>query len=372
MADKLKHRWSIGNNYLAGITATDWWNLLRDNKFSVDPAYWHRAAVVSILSVFNSVQHWREERRWHDIIESTQVTEAPLFILGHWRSGTTYLHNLIAQDSNQFAYANTYQVISPHTFLTTEKFNTRWFAGMVPDKRPMDNMAMGFQTPQEDEFGPALITGMSSYFGMSFPRRMQDYDRYLTFHDVPRVEREEWKAGFLWFLKKLTLKYKRRLVLKSPPHTARIRLLLELFPDAKFIHIHRNPYDVYQSFCHFYDTALWYTYLQRPDLKAIPEQILNRYTELYDAFFADLSLIPAGHFHEIRYENLERDPVGQIRDAYTALNISGFDSCQSQLEHYVSSLSTYKKNKFNNLTEPVRNRIAKHWQRSFDKWGYEV
>ncbi len=328
--------------------------------------------MISMLSVFNSIQHGREERRWHDAIENTKITEPPIFILGHWRSGTTHLHNLIAQDATQFAYANTYQVISPHTFLTTEKFNSRWFAGLIPEKRPMDNMKMGFETPQEDEFGPALITGKSLYFGMSFPRRMQDYERYLTFRNVPRVEIEEWKAGFLWFLKKLTLKYQRRLVLKSPPHTARIRILLELFPDAKFIHIHRNPYDVYQSFYHFHDTAMWYTYLQRPDLKAIPEQILNRYTELYDAFFTDLPLIPTGNFYEIRYEDLERDPVGQLADTYAALSLSDFESFRPGLEQYVSTLGQYKKNKFNNLTEPLRQRIADQWCRSFNKWGYKI
>ena len=278
----------------------------------------------------------------------------------------------MAQDTKQFAYANTYQVVSPHTFLTTEKFNAKVFAGLIPDKRPMDNMAMGFKTPQEDEFGPALLTGKSLYFGMSFPRHMQNYDRYLTFRDVPREEIEQWKAGLLWFLKKLTLKYNQRLVLKSPPHTARIKILLELFPDAKFVHIHRNPYDVFQSFCHFHDTAVWYTYLQRPDLKAIPDQILSRYTELYDAFFDDLPLIPEGHFHEIRYEDLERDPIGQLRKTYAVLGLTDFSSFQPQLEKYVTSLNTYRKNSFNKLNTTERDRVSHQWMRSFEKWGYPV
>ena len=372
MAAKLKHRWSVGHNYLAGITAGDWWRLLRDTRFAVDPPYWHRAAVVSALSVINSVHRWREQRRWHTAIAQTEITEPPLFILGHWRSGTTHLHNLIAQDSAQFAYANTYQVVSPHTFLTTEEFNSRWFAGLIPNKRPMDNMALGFQTPQEDEFGPALITGLSLYYGMSFPRSMERYRRYLSFREVPRAEVEQWQAGFLWFLKKLTLKYRRALVLKSPPHTARIRLLLEMFPNARFVHIHRHPYDVYRSFRHFHDTATWYTYLQRPDVEAIPQQILSGYTALYDAFFADLPLIPAGQFHELRYDDLERDPLEQVRATYTALGLSGFDSFQPRLERYVASLGKYEKNRFDDLSEPLRAQIAREWRRSFERWGYTV
>lgn len=372
MASKLKHRWSVGHNYLAGITADDWWRLLRANQFAVDAAYWHRAAFVTGLSLMNSVHRWREQRHWHDAIARTEITEPPLFILGHWRSGTTHLHNLLAQDTAQFAFANTYQVINPHTFLSTEDFNTRWFAGLIPARRPMDNMALSFRTPQEDEFAPALLTGKSLYFGMSFPRHMDRYESYLTFRDVPRAEIEAWKTGFRWFLKKLTLKYRRALVLKSPAHTARIRLLLEMCPDARFVHIHRHPYEVFQSFQLFYDTALWYTYLQRPDLDAIPDQILRRYTELYDAYFADLPLIPAKHFHELSYTDLERDPVGQVGALYAALGLPGFDGLRPRLERYVASLSGYEKNQFPGLPAAWRQRIAREWRRSFEKWGYDA
>lgn len=372
MRSKLKHRWSVSHNYLAGITAGDWWRLLRDNRFAVDPVYWHRAAVVSALSLMNSIHRGREQRRSHDAIARTEITEPPLFVLGHWRSGTTHLHNLIAQDTAQFAFANTYQVVNPHTFLTTEDFNTRLFARLLPDKRPMDNMALSFQTPQEDEFAPCLITLRSLYLGISFPRREDEYARYLTFRDVPRAEIEEWKTGFMWFLKKLTLKYGRALVLKSPPHTARIRLLLEMFPAARFVHIHREPYTVFQSCRHFYDTTMWYTYLQRPRLDDLEDRILRRYTELYDAYFADLDRIPRGQFHEVRFEDLERDPVGQVGAIYAALRLGEFEKVRLRLEEYVASLRQYEKNQFAVLPEPVRQRIAVAWRRSFEKWGYDA
>ena len=63
-----------------------------------------------------------------------------MFILGHWRSGTTLLHYLLAQDAERFSFANTYQVVNPYTFLCTEETNTRRFARLVPSTRPMDNM----------------------------------------------------------------------------------------------------------------------------------------------------------------------------------------------------------------------------------------
>lgn len=372
MQAALKHRWSVSHNYLAGITAGDWWRLLDQNDFGVDPVYWHRAAVVSLLSVVNSWHRWQEERAFGAEIEATQITKAPLFILGHWRSGTTHLHNLLAQDDEGFAYANTYQVVNPHTFLTTEEANTRRFAWMIPDKRPMDNMALSFESPQEDEFAPLLVTLLSSYLGVSFPRSDDHYRRYLSFDGVPRAEIEEWKRGFMWFLKKLTFKYGRPLLLKSPPHTARIRLILEMFPDAKFVHIHRRPEEVLVSFRHYYDTAMWHTYLQRPDRSRVDDEIFQRYRDLFTAFFGDRDLIPRGNFHEVGYEELERDPIGTVKGIYEALSIDGADRALPKIQAYADTLKGYEKNRFTPVDEADRQRIREEWREFYEAFGYHV
>ena len=371
MAAKLKHRWSVGNNYLAGITFGDWLRLLRENRFRVDPPYWHRALVVTLLSGVNSFHRRREQALFSDEIAATTVPP-PLFILGHWRSGTTHLHNLLAQDSTQFAFPNTYQVTNPHTFLLTEETQSRRFARMVPEKRPMDEMALSFQAPQEDEFAPCLMSLRSLYLGITFPRNESAYERYLTFDAVPQEEIDEWKNALMRFLRKVTLKYQRPLILKSPPHTARIRLLLELFPDARFVHIHRNPYEVFQSCRHYYDTATWYSYLQRPDLDGIDDGIIRRYTRLHDAFFAQRGLIPEGRFHEIRYDDLERNPMEEIQLLYERLSLDGFGSCKPRLEAYLQTVSAYRKNQFPALDQATRERIATAWKRGFDEWQYPI
>jgi hypothetical protein len=369
MPAPLKHRWSLANNYLAGITTGDWLRLLRENGFAVDPAYWHRAAFITLASAMNSYFRRREDQRSHDAIGRTTIQQ-PLFILGHWRSGTTHLHNLLAHDP-RFAFANTYQVTNPHTFLTTEEANTKRFAWMVPKTRPMDAMELNFQVPQEDELALCLMSLRSLYLGISFPRGEDAYARYLTFDGVPQQEIDEWKSAFVWFLKKLTLKYDRPLVIKSPPHTARIRLLLELFPDARFVHIHRHPYQVFQSCRHYYDTATWFSYLQRPELEKIDGRIIDRYTRVHDAFFAERHLIPEGRFHEIRFDELEQSPVESIATLYQKLDLPGFDSFRPGLQTYVNSLASYRKNKFHDLEPTIREKIASEWARSFTEWNYQ-
>ncbi|MDY7076522.1 MAG: sulfotransferase, partial [Chloroflexota bacterium] len=103
---------------LLGITAGDWWTLLRENRFAVDPSYWRRAGMLTVASLMNSVHRRREERVYG--IETANVEiKAPLFIIGHWRTGTTLVHNLFALD-DQFAYPNLFQISNPHTFLSRE------------------------------------------------------------------------------------------------------------------------------------------------------------------------------------------------------------------------------------------------------------
>jgi omega-hydroxy-beta-dihydromenaquinone-9 sulfotransferase len=372
MRDRLKRRWSVANNYLAGITAGDWWRLLRENRFAVSPTYWHRAAFITLASLVNSHFRKREERQYKDQIEQVEIQQAPLFILGHWRSGTTLLHYLMAQDTERFAFANTYQVVNPHTFLCTEEINTRRFARLVPATRPMDNMRQGFDTPQEDEFAPLLMTLRSLYLGISFPQHEAQYANYLTFEKVPAEVIDEWKRAVLWFCKKLTFKYRRQLVLKSPPHTGRIRLLLEIFPQAKFVHIHRDPYRVFQSQRHYFDTAIWYTYLQRPDRSLIDTGILQRYNTMYDAFFKDREQISGSQFHEVRFDDLERDPIGEVRRIYAQLDLGSFAKVESKLRAYVDSLASYGKNEFAPLAEADRHRVAESWSRGFEAWNYPV
>lgn len=369
MPAPLQHRWSLGHNYLAGITADAWWRLLVENRFAVDPVYWHRAAFITALSLMNSWYRRREERLYGEQIARTELAGPPLFVLGHWRSGTTHLHNLLALD-DQFGFANTYQVVNPFTFLTTEELNSRRFRALLPDTRPMDNVALSFAAPQEDEFGPCLACFRSLYPGISFPRHLDYYERFLTFRGVPPAQVDEWKAAFLWFLRKLTVKSPRPLVLKSPPHTARVRLLLEMFPDARFVHIHRDPFVVFRSFQHYYDTAGWYTYLQRPDLEGLDDLILRRFTVMYDAYFAERELIPAGRLHEVAFADLEAEPMAAMAALYAALDLPGFDRVEPKLRQYLDGLGAYRKNRYEELPAALRERVAREWRRSFEAWGY--
>jgi hypothetical protein len=365
-----KARWRFWHNYLVGIPWERWRELRAQNQ--VDAGYRHRAALLTAVSVRNSLHSRREERLYGSEIARTRIEERPLFILGHWRTGTTYLHHLLACDTEQFAFPSSIQASYPYTFLCTEEAVRRQFAVWIPRTRPMDGVALAADTPQEDEFALCVASLKSPCLGMfSFPRRADHYDRYLAFQDVPGAELEEWKRTFLWYLRKLTMKHERPLLLKSPPHTARIQLLLELFPHARFVHIHRDPYAVFQSTRHLYRSLLPFNGLQRPP-EDLDGQILRRYSRMHDAFFAEKGSIPGGQFHEVRFDDLERDPVGQVRAIYERLNLGRFEAVRPRLEQHVASLAGYRRNQHAELSPELRRRVARAWERSFDAWGYPI
>lgn len=356
---------------LVGITANKWLRLLADNKFRVSPRYWIKASIITALSVRNSVRQKNERRVYAREIETTKINKPPIFILGHWRSGTTLLQNLMLLDK-QFAFPNIFQCNYPFTFLTIEPKITKVYENYDSKARPMDNVEVSPMSPGEEEFALAALTLQSPLLGWTFPRREEYYDSYLTLENVSDAEIYKWKEAFLYYVKKLAYRYDRQLLLKSPPNTARIKLLLELFPDAKFIHIHRNPYVVFQSTKRLYRKALANAVLQHFESNNLEQGIIKRYQMMYDAYFEQRTLIPTNNFMEIKFEELEQDKIGQVEKIYQKLNIDGFSDLKPALTEYVASISDYKKNEHSVIDDSLRSKISTAWRQSFEEWDYEI
>jgi hypothetical protein len=144
-----------------------------------------------------------------------------------------------------------------------------------------------------------------------------------------------------------------------------------MFPDSRFVHIHRDPFAVFQSARQWSPVMERVSCLQKPHSpEEIDARIIGCYKILYDAFFEERDLIPDGRFHEIRFEDLERDPVAEIRRLYESLNIPGFETFRPALEDYVRSNSSYRKNDYQELPASLRREILRSWRRSLDEWNY--
>jgi hypothetical protein len=359
----------VSAGVLTGITLPDWLTLLRENRFAVAPRYVPRALMIALHGAQNSLLRRREDREYGSRLQHVAVPP-PLFILGHWRGGTTHLHNLVATDQ-RFAFPTTLQAFFPHAFLSTETGTARLMSRFLPTHRPMDNVEWGPRLPQEDEFALCVSSLKSPYVSWVFPRHRHRYDRYLTLRGLSARELEQWREALWLFLRKLTWKYDGRpLILKSPAHTCRIKVLLEMFPQARFVHIHRDPYTVFQSSRKLFRVNFGLSGVQRPGLEDLDDWILRQYRVMYDVFFEERALIPAGRLHEMRFERLEEDPVGEVRRLYEALDLPDFGPAEPALKRYVESIAGYRKNAFPEIPADLRRRIAGEWRRCFVEWGY--
>lgn len=353
---------------LRGITASRWLRLLAENRFAVSSNYLGRARILTLISLRNSRLKRAEDAKYQAPIEQASV-QPPIFILGHWRSGTTLMHELLALDE-RFAYPNQLHVANPETFLSIEPEVEAEFSAAEVRTRPMDNMLVNYKSPGEDEAALAVMSLRSPVVAWAFPRREAFYDRFHSFDEATSEETERWCEALNYFLKKLSYRYGKPLVLKSPPHTARIKLLLSMFPQARFIHIARNPYTVFRSTQQLYTKAVPFSHLQTIDPASVDAGILRRYTLMYDAYFAGRELIPPGQLHELRFEDLERDMVGQLEQTYAALKLGDFAPVRPQIEQYQQSKADYQKNQHKPLAEPMRSQVAGAWRRSFEQWEY--
>ncbi|KAB8144500.1 sulfotransferase [Chloroflexia bacterium SDU3-3] len=352
---------------LGGLTASEWLRLLVRHRFAVDAAYWPRAALISILSVANSIIG-AAERAIYGARYAKAPVRQPIFILGHWRSGTTMLYRMLVIDE-RFCYPTIWQSFNPHTFLLTEGL-ARLGRRKQPKTRRSDGVQFGSTTPAESE-SATMGTLCSPALRGAFPRQGAQYDQYLTFRGVAPAELARWKHALLRFYQKLSWKNSGRpILIKLPSHTGRIKLLLEMFPDARFIHICRNPYSVFQSTKRKLSKVEPSTRLQDAAEQDLDGWIIQRYQALFQAYFEEKSLIPEGQLYELRYEDLEQDPLGEMRRIYQALSLPDFAQVEPQLRAYVASLADYQKNTHEDLPEALRARIAQAWHTNFERWGY--
>ena len=350
-----------------------WLGVLRRGG-RIDPEFLPRCLFVCASTSLTGPLRLAERLRYGRAIRRTEIHPSPIFIIGHWRSGTTFLHHLLCQD-RRFGYLTTFQAMAPGFFLIgrgrIKGFLERETRKRYPT-RLIDNVPLFLDAPEEDEFALANMSPFSFLHGFSFPRRARYFfERYVLFEGIPQPELERWSATYLALLRKATLASGgRRLVLKNCANTARIRVLLRLFPEAKFIHIYRNPYRVFLSTLHLHRTVLPRSQLQRIGPEEVRENVLSFYERLMKRYLADRHLIPAGNLVEVRFEDMERAPLEELRRIYGELGLPGFAVAEPAFRAYLRAVSGYRKNTYR-LDPAAIAAVNRRWGFALERWGYE-
>ena len=354
--------------FWTGMDFFGWARLLIRNRFAVHWTRWHHAIFLTAVSLFHTVYRWWQ---WPWVgwrANRTKIEHEPMFVIGHWRAGTTLLHELMVLDERHTS-PTTYECLVPNHFLFSEEFARRWLNFLLPAHRPMDNMAAGWDRPQEDEFALCNLGIPSPYLTIAFPNHGPQYEEYLTLEGLSVEELDRWKGALVQFLRQITFRRPKRIVLKSPPHTCRIKTLLDVFPRARFVHIVRDPYVLYASTYNLWKTLYRKHGLQQPTYKGLEEHVLRTFERMYEKFEAERELIDPDRFCEVHYEELVRDPIGSMRTIYEKLGLGGFDAILPALEQYVAGMEGYQTNKYE-MSEDARQQVARRWCDFIRRYGY--
>lgn len=324
--------------------------------------------VCRLLSCLKPLQ----DSRYEKLLAGKPLEHDPVFILGHWRSGTTFVHNVFSCDKH-FAYNTTYQTVFPHLMMFGQPFFKKTMSWLMPDKRPTDNMELAVDLPQEEEFALSNMMPYTYYNFWFLPKYMNEYcDRFLTFEKITDEELKVfeqifnkliriclWNTGGTQFLS------------KNPPHTGRVRELVKMFPNAKFIYLMRNPYTVFESTRSFFTNTIQPLMLEDISNEELESNILSVYTKLYHRYEADKHLIPEKNLIEIKFEDFEADASDITRHIYEYLDLPGYEDSRQAIEAYLNKKKGYKKNKYKYEERTVK-LVEEHWDFALRDWDYKI
>jgi hypothetical protein len=325
-----------------------------------------RFQTLGVGSLLSGLEHL--QNAWTGDKRERQPLDHPVVILGFWRSGTTLLHELLSCGSH-FASPTTYDCMNPHHFMLTRDVALEGRGHEI--KRPMDDMVLRRNLPQEDEFALLSLGARSPYEGLIVPNRFADA---LQLADPDELEPEEarfWEKTFLEFCRGVSaVNGGKPLLLKSPPHGYRVHVIRRLLGKAKFIVIARDPYQVFES-----TVRTWRQLSHLYGLTELPPEDETRWLVLrermrYEAKLQEgLAGLPASEVRIISYETLRDNPLGAIEAIFSDLQLGDFQSLQPALSAELDRRAGYKAH---NAVPPVawRHRVSQMWSDVFDRYSY--
>jgi len=353
-----------------GMPLAIWLDLLREHRARASFTKWGLVGTVTLAAAFNSIAGPLSDARFRRRLRDRPATEPPLFIVGHWRSGTTLMHELVMLD-DRCCCPNTYECFAPGHFLLTEDVLTRLLFWMIPRRRPMDDVAAGWDRPQEDEFALMNLGAPSPYRRMAFPVTSPDRPEALDLATLPAADVERWKRTLRHFLDMLAVRDPRRPVLKSPPHTARVGVLAGMFPGARFLHVVRDPFVVIPSTLRLWKSLHAVQSLQVDHGESLERYVFAAFDEMHAAFERDRQTLAPGQLHEIRYEDLVADPVRILEETYERLGLGDFARVRPAIEREAESMKRYRTNTYRHDPRLVA-AITRHCRAVIDRHGYAI
>ncbi|MEM1343729.1 MAG: sulfotransferase [Pseudomonadota bacterium] len=334
------------------------------------PTRWGRAASIWGAALGRAPISALEALWLRGRLPALEEMPPPVFILGHWRSGTTHLYNVMSRGG--WGYVPPLATGLPWDLFTIARALRPWLERKLPKTRYIDAIPVHPDSPQEDEIALANMSALSFYHGLYFPRHLSRLIDRGVFHDgCSEAEIAAWEGRFVYLLRKLALHQGAPLLIKNPVYTARPAQIRRLFPGAKFIHIHRNPFDVFLSMRNFYARLLEELALQPAEGLDIDAVILDVYARMMTAYDTETAGWSAPDLIELPYDLLDREPLTALQQIYDGLELEGFAAATPAFTAYLEGVKSYRKNAFKGDAAAVEKVLA-HWRPWIERHGYAV
>ena len=343
---------------------------IAENRHNICKKYYPQIAICGLTSLLLTPFVCAENLICRNAVKKSAV-KSPLFVLGHWRCGTTLLYFLLAQDKN-FGFIDPLMTFTMNFYHLLGWLFKPTIVAHLHEGRPMDNIKYSMSLPIEEYISFSTMESDSVYPLNFFPQSFIRYNKNAFIDEFSEKKRDNWKKSYDYLLRKITaLNSGKSLILKSPDNTARVRLLKEMYPDAKFVNIYRDPYTVIRSTMHLYKKMMSHWSLEEiPPEETMENWIIETFKMMYEAYFKEIQLLPPHSLFEIKFEEFEKDPLPILENMYSELNLDGFDKALPSIKSYWDTLHGYQKNKFE-YSEKLIKKVNDNLGFYFEHYRYE-
>jgi hypothetical protein len=209
--------------------------------------------------------------------------------------------------------------------------------------------------PQEEEIALNNLQDVSFYNFLCFPKDFERfYHKELFMKDLDAKLVLKWKYEYMKLIRKAVLNKKGdRFISKSPSNMARIGQILELFPDARFIFLYRDPYKTVESFYRFFHEIMPTLQVQEANNELTRERLTRVYADMIREYFLLKDKIPPQNLMEIRFENFSKNVVSGLKQIYDKFSLPGFEDSLPFFENYLAETSDFVSGKYEITRETI-------------------
>jgi len=317
-----------------------------ESRFSLDPDFLVKYRRTKVL---NRVLHEmaRFDRiRFRSLKDKASMEYPPVFIIGHWRSGSSFLHDLLCR-VYPAAYTTTYHAAFPNNLFAFKGLIKFFMWVFMPRKRPTDAMKMHPDLPQEEEIALGHERLFSFYYWLYFPREAEQLaDEFLYLYDPLSTRSINFQQHYREYIHRCQLNTGGKIFIsKNPANTARLAVLSDGFPEARFIYLKRDPYETLKSSLNFFQSLLKGISLQHYEEQTVNRFILDNYKRMISIYQEQRKLIPSEHLIELSYEDLIQNPEKTLSEVTGRMNM-GVKADLGIVKDYLSASKDFPLKKY--------------------------